>query len=70
MMVDDDSWLGYGHSLPVIRIVPAHLLLVSPEAQFDAAPVPGLTDPRLCYILDGILFIYAVIITALFLKAK
>uniref|UniRef100_A0A8C3FEI4 CD247 molecule n=1 Tax=Chrysemys picta bellii TaxID=8478 RepID=A0A8C3FEI4_CHRPI len=36
----------------------------------DAAPVPGLTDPRLCYILDGILFIYAVIITALFLKAK
>nr|XP_025041006.1 T-cell surface glycoprotein CD3 zeta chain isoform X3 [Pelodiscus sinensis] len=36
----------------------------------DASPVPGLTDPRLCYILDGILFIYAVIITALFLKAK
>ncbi|XP_074929128.1 T-cell surface glycoprotein CD3 zeta chain isoform X2 [Chelonoidis abingdonii] len=36
----------------------------------DAAPVMGLTDPRLCYILDGILFIYAVIITALFLKAK
>uniref|UniRef100_A0A8B9FZG4 CD247 molecule n=1 Tax=Amazona collaria TaxID=241587 RepID=A0A8B9FZG4_9PSIT len=30
----------------------------------------GLTDPRLCYLLDGFLFIYAVIITALFVKAK
>uniref|UniRef100_A0A8D0HMU1 T-cell surface glycoprotein CD3 zeta chain n=1 Tax=Sphenodon punctatus TaxID=8508 RepID=A0A8D0HMU1_SPHPU len=30
----------------------------------------GLTDPRLCYILDGLLFIYAVIITALFVKVK
>ncbi|XP_016057819.1 PREDICTED: T-cell surface glycoprotein CD3 zeta chain [Miniopterus natalensis] len=30
----------------------------------------GLLDPRLCYLLDGILFIYGVIITALFLRAK
>uniref|UniRef100_A0A8C6J9L6 T-cell surface glycoprotein CD3 zeta chain n=1 Tax=Melopsittacus undulatus TaxID=13146 RepID=A0A8C6J9L6_MELUD len=30
----------------------------------------GLTDPRLCYLLDGFLFIYAVVITALFVKAK
>ncbi|XP_007480769.1 T-cell surface glycoprotein CD3 zeta chain [Monodelphis domestica] len=30
----------------------------------------GLADPRLCYLLDGILFIYGVIITALFLRAK
>uniref|UniRef100_H0VZN4 T-cell surface glycoprotein CD3 zeta chain n=1 Tax=Cavia porcellus TaxID=10141 RepID=H0VZN4_CAVPO len=30
----------------------------------------GLLDPKLCYLLDGILFIYGVIITALFLKAK
>uniref|UniRef100_A0A8B9Z6W0 T-cell surface glycoprotein CD3 zeta chain n=1 Tax=Buteo japonicus TaxID=224669 RepID=A0A8B9Z6W0_9AVES len=30
----------------------------------------GLTDPRLCYLLDGFLFIYAVIMTALFVKAK
>ncbi|XP_014802648.1 PREDICTED: T-cell surface glycoprotein CD3 zeta chain isoform X1 [Calidris pugnax] len=36
----------------------------------DATSVLGLTDPRLCYILDGFLFIYAVIITALFVKAK
>ncbi|NXG43921.1 CD3Z protein, partial [Psilopogon haemacephalus] len=35
-----------------------------------AVPVLGLTDPRLCYLLDGFLFIYAVIITALFVKAK
>ncbi|XP_066117154.1 T-cell surface glycoprotein CD3 zeta chain isoform X2 [Saccopteryx bilineata] len=30
----------------------------------------GLLDPKLCYLLDGILFIYGVIITALFLRAK
>ncbi|XP_007437754.1 T-cell surface glycoprotein CD3 zeta chain, partial [Python bivittatus] len=30
----------------------------------------GLTDPKLCYILDGILLIYAIIITALFMKVK
>ncbi|XP_028942160.1 T-cell surface glycoprotein CD3 zeta chain [Antrostomus carolinensis] len=36
----------------------------------DAVPVLGLTDPRLCYLLDGFLFIYAVVMTALFVKAK
>ncbi|XP_040423489.1 T-cell surface glycoprotein CD3 zeta chain isoform X1 [Cygnus olor] len=36
----------------------------------DAVTVLGLMDPRLCYILDGFLFIYAVIVTALFVKAK
>ncbi|OXB75994.1 UNVERIFIED_CONTAM: hypothetical protein H355_016836 [Colinus virginianus] len=36
----------------------------------DAVAVLGLTDPRLCYLLDGFLFIYAIIITALFVKAK
>ncbi|NXA35160.1 CD3Z protein, partial [Eudromia elegans] len=35
-----------------------------------AVPVLGLTDPRLCYLLDGFFFIYAVIMTALFVKAK
>nr|BAB30997.1 unnamed protein product [Mus musculus] len=30
----------------------------------------GLLDPKLCYLLDGILFIYGVIITALYLRAK
>uniref|UniRef100_A0A8C5KBI1 T-cell surface glycoprotein CD3 zeta chain n=1 Tax=Jaculus jaculus TaxID=51337 RepID=A0A8C5KBI1_JACJA len=29
-----------------------------------------LLDPKLCYLLDGILFIYGVIVTALFLRAK
>ncbi|XP_064933229.1 T-cell surface glycoprotein CD3 zeta chain isoform X4 [Columba livia] len=36
----------------------------------DAVPVLGLTDPRLCYLLDGFLFIYAVVMTALFVKVK
>ncbi|XP_072254471.1 T-cell surface glycoprotein CD3 zeta chain isoform X3 [Pyxicephalus adspersus] len=30
----------------------------------------GLTDPRLCYLLDGILLIYAIIISALFIREK
>jgi len=30
----------------------------------------GLLDPKLCYMLDGILFIYGVIVTALYLRAK
>ncbi|XP_055964536.1 T-cell surface glycoprotein CD3 zeta chain [Sorex fumeus] len=30
----------------------------------------GLLDPRLCYLLDGFLFIYGIVITALFLRAK
>uniref|UniRef100_G3UHS5 T-cell surface glycoprotein CD3 zeta chain n=1 Tax=Loxodonta africana TaxID=9785 RepID=G3UHS5_LOXAF len=30
----------------------------------------GLLDPKLCYLLDGILFLYGVIVTALFLRAK
>ncbi|KAM6140411.1 T-cell surface glycoprotein CD3 zeta chain [Pterocles gutturalis] len=36
----------------------------------DAVPVLGLTDPRLCYLLDGFLFIYALVMTALFVKTK
>ncbi|XP_078512826.1 T-cell surface glycoprotein CD3 zeta chain isoform X2 [Lissotriton helveticus] len=34
------------------------------------AQVLGLTDPKLCYMLDGILFLYAIIITALFIREK
>lgn len=30
----------------------------------------GLLDPKLCYLLDGILFLYGVIITALYLRVK
>ncbi|XP_053160701.1 T-cell surface glycoprotein CD3 zeta chain [Hemicordylus capensis] len=30
----------------------------------------GLTDPKLCYILDGILLIYAIVITVCFVNAK
>ncbi|XP_066562397.1 T-cell surface glycoprotein CD3 zeta chain [Amia ocellicauda] len=34
------------------------------------ASISGLTDPKLCYILDGILLIYGIIITALYFKDK
>ncbi|XP_054364050.1 T-cell surface glycoprotein CD3 zeta chain isoform X2 [Mirounga angustirostris] len=30
----------------------------------------GLLDPKLCYLLDGILLIYCIIFTALYLRAK
>ncbi|XP_006887509.1 PREDICTED: T-cell surface glycoprotein CD3 zeta chain [Elephantulus edwardii] len=30
----------------------------------------GLLDPKLCYLLDGILFLYGIVVTALFLRAK
>ncbi|MGH0156880.1 UNVERIFIED_CONTAM: hypothetical protein FKN15_032626 [Acipenser sinensis] len=36
----------------------------------DEADVLGLTDPKLCYILDGVLLLYSVIITALYFKNK
>ncbi|XP_066454648.1 T-cell surface glycoprotein CD3 zeta chain [Eleutherodactylus coqui] len=42
-----------------------HTHLSIADAQFF-----GLTDPRYCYILDGILFCYAIIVTALFLREK
>ncbi|XP_070638529.1 T-cell surface glycoprotein CD3 zeta chain isoform X6 [Bos indicus] len=38
--------------------------------QHKTAQSFGLLDPKLCYLLDGILFIYGVIVTALFLRAK
>ncbi|XP_069744607.1 T-cell surface glycoprotein CD3 zeta chain isoform X2 [Narcine bancroftii] len=30
----------------------------------------SLSDPKLCYILDGILFVYGIIITALYLRLR
>ncbi|XP_008325677.1 high affinity immunoglobulin epsilon receptor subunit gamma isoform X2 [Cynoglossus semilaevis] len=30
--------------------------------------VSGLTDPQVCYVLDGILFVYGVVLTALYCK--
>uniref|UniRef100_A0A8C6R5N8 T-cell surface glycoprotein CD3 zeta chain n=1 Tax=Nannospalax galili TaxID=1026970 RepID=A0A8C6R5N8_NANGA len=43
---------------------------VSLPVGFEGAQSFGLLDPKLCYLLDGILFIYGVIVTALFLRAK
>ncbi|XP_005609688.1 T-cell surface glycoprotein CD3 zeta chain isoform X2 [Equus asinus] len=42
------------------------------QAQFPVTDAQsyGLLDPKLCYVLDGILFIYGVIVTALFLRMK
>ncbi|XP_041066687.1 T-cell surface glycoprotein CD3 zeta chain isoform X1 [Carcharodon carcharias] len=34
------------------------------------AEVMSLNDPKLCYILDGILFVYGIIVTGLYLKLR
>ncbi|XP_053561835.1 T-cell surface glycoprotein CD3 zeta chain isoform X2 [Bombina bombina] len=36
----------------------------------EAEQVFGLTNPKLCYVLDLVLFLYAIIITAFFFKEK
>ncbi|XP_012877309.1 PREDICTED: T-cell surface glycoprotein CD3 zeta chain isoform X1 [Dipodomys ordii] len=48
------------------------VLVAIMQTQFSSTEAQsfGLLDPKLCYLLDGILFIYGVIITALFLRAK
>ncbi|KAM6446764.1 T-cell surface glycoprotein CD3 zeta chain isoform 2-T2 [Liasis olivaceus] len=48
-------------------LINAILQALLPITDADAL---GLTDPKLCYILDGILLIYAIIITVLFMKVK
>ncbi|XP_039191591.1 T-cell surface glycoprotein CD3 zeta chain isoform X1 [Crotalus tigris] len=48
-------------------LINAILQALLPITDADAL---GLADPKLCYILDGILLIYAIIITALFMKVK
>ncbi|XP_030059810.1 T-cell surface glycoprotein CD3 zeta chain isoform X2 [Microcaecilia unicolor] len=49
-------------------------IVLSAFLQVDFHPTDaqamGLADPKLCYILDGILFLYAVIITAFFIKSR
>ncbi|XP_073524662.1 T-cell surface glycoprotein CD3 zeta chain [Phyllobates terribilis] len=42
-----------------------HTRLSTADAQFF-----GLTDPKYCYLLDGVLFFYAIIVTALFIREK
>uniref|UniRef100_A0A8P0TRU8 T-cell surface glycoprotein CD3 zeta chain n=1 Tax=Canis lupus familiaris TaxID=9615 RepID=A0A8P0TRU8_CANLF len=44
--------------------------LLQAQLPVTGAQSLGLLDPKLCYLLDGVLFIYGVIITALFLRAK
>ncbi|KAI5760582.1 CD247-like protein [Gulo gulo luscus] len=46
------------------------LALLQAQLPVTGAQSFGLLDPKLCYLLDGILLIYGVIITALFLRAK
>ncbi|KAM5179672.1 T-cell surface glycoprotein CD3 zeta chain [Mantella aurantiaca] len=49
--------------IAVSTVLQAHVLAAD-------AQVLGLTDPKLCYLLDGLLLIYAIIVTALFFREK
>uniref|UniRef100_V9KAZ5 T-cell surface glycoprotein CD3 zeta chain n=1 Tax=Callorhinchus milii TaxID=7868 RepID=V9KAZ5_CALMI len=46
------------------------VIILALEFHLTDADAMTLTDPKLCYILDGILFIYGIIITALYLKLR
>ncbi|XP_011508446.1 T-cell surface glycoprotein CD3 zeta chain isoform X1 [Homo sapiens] len=59
------SWEKGLHSL-----VRTPLTTSEDQQVFEEAQSFGLLDPKLCYLLDGILFIYGVILTALFLRVK
>lgn len=48
----------------------AMAILLQPQFLHAEAQSFGLLDPKLCYLLDGLLFIYGVVITALFLRAN
>ncbi|GCC24423.1 hypothetical protein chiPu_0002824 [Chiloscyllium punctatum] len=44
-------------------------MLICAEVLTDAEAM-NLDDPKLCYILDGILFVYGIIVTGLYLKLR
>nr|AAS07039.1 scTCR-Zeta-28 [synthetic construct] len=61
---EEDKW-PEGSPKPVTQNISAEAW-----GRADKLQSFGLLDPKLCYLLDGILFIYGVIITALYLRAK
>ncbi|XP_020501295.1 high affinity immunoglobulin epsilon receptor subunit gamma [Labrus bergylta] len=46
------------------------LLLAVPLWMSFGGVAAALSDPEVCYILDGILFLYGIILTALYCKIK
>ncbi|XP_020374244.1 T-cell surface glycoprotein CD3 zeta chain isoform X2 [Rhincodon typus] len=52
-----------------LKWICAVLCLVT-KLQLSDADVMNLDDPKLCYILDGILFVYGIIVTGLYLKLR
>ncbi|XP_043424175.1 T-cell surface glycoprotein CD3 zeta chain isoform X3 [Prionailurus bengalensis] len=64
------SWCHPGGKDKVTRKVLVIMALLQAQLPGTEAQSFGLLDPKLCYLVDGILFIYGVIITALFLRAK
>ncbi|XP_041634868.1 high affinity immunoglobulin epsilon receptor subunit gamma [Cheilinus undulatus] len=46
------------------------LLLAIPLWMSFGTAAAGLEDPKYCYILDGILFLYGIILTALYCRIK
>lgn len=61
--------MGGDHQCPGVRLYLGSLGLLTQMSLAEAQSF-GLLDPKLCYLLDGLLFIYGVIITALFLRTK
>uniref|UniRef100_A0A669QYA9 Fc fragment of IgE receptor Ig n=1 Tax=Phasianus colchicus TaxID=9054 RepID=A0A669QYA9_PHACC len=43
---------------------------LAPRSSLPLLPTEALAEPELCYILDGILFLYGIILTILYCRLK
>uniref|UniRef100_G1KZH4 T-cell surface glycoprotein CD3 zeta chain n=1 Tax=Ailuropoda melanoleuca TaxID=9646 RepID=G1KZH4_AILME len=64
------SWHQPGGKDKMTRKALVIMALLQAQLPVTGAQSFGLLDPKLCYLLDGLLFIYGLVITALFLRAK
>uniref|UniRef100_A0A8C0PYH1 T-cell surface glycoprotein CD3 zeta chain n=1 Tax=Canis lupus familiaris TaxID=9615 RepID=A0A8C0PYH1_CANLF len=68
---NDEHWCySLGREPRRYSMVSPPMVKCQSQDLYSGAQSLGLLDPKLCYLLDGVLFIYGVIITALFLRAK
>uniref|UniRef100_A0AAQ4Q1S8 Uncharacterized protein n=1 Tax=Gasterosteus aculeatus aculeatus TaxID=481459 RepID=A0AAQ4Q1S8_GASAC len=66
---DDDVSLSVFTSSTCPRAMPCHGGF-APNKVSSCFPSATLTEPQICYVLDGILFLYGIILTALYCRIK
>lgn len=45
-------------------------MLLTPDTVFSCLSPVALTEPQICYLLDGVLFLYGIVLTALYCGVK